>query len=133
MAALMALAWPVSGYAEGALAIGAPQNVAKSGIAFGYANNKPSADEAIQRALELCRTAPSSDEAHGLCTLVRSYHDECVAVSMDPKPGTPGAGWAINHTLKEAEENAMANCEATAGPDRRGHCEASASSCDGSN
>ena len=123
MAALMALAWPVSGYAEGALAIGAPQNVAKSGIAFGYANNKPSADEAIQRALELCRTAPSSDEAHGLCTLVRSYHDECVAVSMDP----------INHTLKEAEENAMANCEATAGPDRRGHCEASASSCDGSN
>lgn len=128
---LAALAWPSAGRAEGALAVGKPNDVAKDGVAFGYANNKATKDEAISRAIELCRTAPSSDTAQARCTLVRAYHNECLAISMDPQAGTPGAGWAIAATLEEAQQDALANCEATAGPDRQGHCELSASHCDG--
>lgn len=128
---MAALAWPSVGRAEGALVVGKPDNVVEDGIAFGYANDKATADEAIRRAMEECHSAPSSKAAQARCTLVRSYHNECVAIAMDPKAGTPGAGWAVEKTLYEAQRTAMDNCNTTAGPDRQGKCEPSASHCDG--
>ena len=121
-----------SALAVGALAVGVPDNVAEQGFAAGFATNKSSTGQARGRALYQCRHAPSSDIAHARCVIVRSFTDECVAISMDPVAGTPGAGWAISRTLAEAQRNALANCEATAGPGRHGKCEVSASHCDGS-
>lgn len=125
-----ALAWPGVGHAVGALAVGQTNSVARDGIAFGYSDNKPTAGEAVSRALALCRTAPSTPAAQARCVLVRTYSNECVAVAMDPEAGTPGAGWAIEPTLAEAEQAALDNCKATAGPDRQAYCAPSASYCD---
>ena len=49
---------------------------------------------------------------------------------MDPKAGTPGAGWAIAATNTIAEQRAMENCKATAGSDRREFCKIEVAKCD---
>ena len=61
---------------------------------------------------------------------VGTFKGECYAVSFDPKPGTPGAGWAIAATKETAEERALENCKATAGAARREFCKIEESKCD---
>jgi uncharacterized protein DUF4189 len=123
---------PVAALADGALAVGIPSDVAKDGFAYGRNVNSPTADAARGRALELCQQAKdSSDIARKLCAVFMSFHKQCVAVAMDPQPGTPGIGWAVAPTREAAEAQAMANCMVTAGPDRRQFCVKSDSACDG--
>jgi hypothetical protein len=50
--------------------------------------------------------------------------------ALDPKDGTPGAGWAIAATKALAEQRAMANCQITAGDSRRDFCRIEESKCD---
>ena len=125
------IGWASPSLAVGALAVGVPDSVSQQGFASGYATNSSSSSAARERALYECRHAPSTDIAHSRCIVVRTFTDKCVAISMDPVAGTPGAGWAINRTVSDAQRDALANCEATAGPGRHGHCEISASHCDG--
>ena len=113
--------YPDSGSAEGALAIGQPPNIVKDGYAFGIAWNYSTKEEAASNALEKCRNT-KSEGSRVLCKVVRSFTHECAVVAMDPKDGTPGAGWAIEATQEKAEENALAECRATAGPSRRQFC-----------
>ena len=113
--------YPSSGSAEGALAIGQPPNIVKDGYAFGIAWNYSTKEEAASNALERCRNT-KSEGSRVLCKVVRSFTHECAVVAMDPKDGTPGAGWAIEATQEKAEENALAECRATAGPSRRQFC-----------
>jgi hypothetical protein len=119
--------------AEGALAVGRPANVAKDGFVYGYTTKKASPDEARKLALELCRKPgeTKSSVAIPLCKLVATFHDQCVAVAEDPQAGTPGVGWAIANNLRKAESEALAKCEATAGPGRRAACKIDHSQCDG--
>jgi hypothetical protein len=116
-----AVLYPNSGRAEGALAIGQPPNIVKDGYAFGIASNYSTKEEATSNALELCRNTKSQG-SRVLCKVIRSFKNECAAVAMDPKDGTPGAGWAVEATQEKAEENALAECRATAGPSRRQFC-----------
>ena len=51
---LAALAWPQTGAAEGALAIGLPGDVAKEGVAIGWVINSDSEGTAHERALRGC-------------------------------------------------------------------------------
>jgi hypothetical protein len=125
------IGWASPSFAVGALAVGVPDSIAQQGFASGYATNRSSSHSARRRALYECRHAPSTDIAHARCIVVRTFTDKCVAISMDPVAGTPGAGWAIGHTIADAQRDALANCEATAGPGRHGRCEISASHCDG--
>jgi hypothetical protein len=129
-----AILWPNHSAAEGALAVGVPSDVAKQGFAYGYTNNKGSADEARAAALETCRRPSNtkSAEARALCTLIGTYHNQCVAVAMDPEAGTPGVGWAIAANKRAAEAQALTKCEATAGAGRRAACRVDNSYCDGS-
>jgi hypothetical protein len=46
---------PGPAIAEGALAIGLPNDVTKDGVALGWNTNSPTAAEARQRALTSCR------------------------------------------------------------------------------
>ena len=69
-------------------------------------------------------------KASDLCRVIATFHNECYAVSLDPKAGTPGAGWAIAADKETAEERALAHCKLTAGPDRAQYCEMSESNCD---
>lgn len=117
--------------AEGALAIGLPADVAKDGVAFGYAVSFASQEKAQATAMHHCRTTKeSSDAARALCRVVETFRGGCVAISMDPQAGTPGVGWALAATKPEAEQRALQACIATAGEARRGACQISISVCD---
>jgi Domain of unknown function (DUF4189) len=116
--------------ADGALAVGSTSDVAKDGIAVGTSINYKSADEARQAALKRCREYKPAPKAAAQCLSVGTFKGECYAVSFDPKPGTPGAGWAIAATKASAEERALENCKATAGDGRRDFCKIEESKCD---
>jgi hypothetical protein len=118
--------------ADGAIAIGAPADVSRYGYVYGYQLNAASKSEASDKALTNCRNAPNaSDEAKNLCVVAMTFRNQCVAVAMDPKVGTPGAGWAIATVRQDAIDQAMANCKATAGANRRDSCQLSNAGCDG--
>jgi lipoprotein NlpI len=117
--------------AEGALAVGLPPDVAKGGFASGYSYNAKTKEAARQTAMDYCRKAPTNEKAKSLCKVIDTFSDRCVAVSMDPKAGTPGVGWGIGDDLRAAESQALSRCEATAGPGRRAACVVTESNCDG--
>jgi hypothetical protein len=125
--------WSKPSVAEGALAIGLPANVSKDGFAYAYHIGKDSAEESRRPALKTCRepSPVKSAAARALCAVIASFHDQCVAVAEDPQAGTPGVGWAIADSLRDAESEALAKCEATAGPGRRAACLVDHSQCDG--
>ena len=80
------------------MAIGLPADVARDGVAFGWAVRLSRA-EADRVALEQCRTASGvPDSARSLCRVFESFAEACVAVALDPEDGTPGFGWAIAPT-----------------------------------
>jgi hypothetical protein len=128
-----ALLWGNPGAAEGALAVGLPTNVSKDGFAYAYHIGKEPTDEARRLALKTCRepSPVKSSQARALCAVIASFRDQCVAVAEDPQAGTPGVGWSIADTLRKAEAEALAKCEATAGPGRRAACIVDHSQCDG--
>ena len=116
--------------AEGAIAIGASGNFAKDGFAFGAAINKASTAEANQQALETCRKYTGAPKMAAICRVVMRFSRECYALSFDPKPGTPGVGWATADDKVKAEERALKNCEVSAGAGRRDFCKVNQSYCD---
>jgi hypothetical protein len=116
--------------ADGALAVGSTADVVKDGIAVVTSVNYKTADEAVDAALQRCRNYKPAPKAAALCQSVGSFKGECYAVSFDPKPGTPGAGWAIAPSKDLAEHRALTNCKITAGADRAEFCKVEESKCD---
>jgi hypothetical protein len=115
--------------AEGAMALGVTGNITKDGYAIGININSSSEAEARDAALKYCQTH-GSDVARAKCEIFATFHDQCAAEAEDPKPGTPGAGWAIAADKAVAEKMALTNCLATAG-DRGSFCKVVTSVCDG--
>ena len=129
---LAALAWPQTGVAEGALAIGLPGDVANEGVAIGWVINSDSEGTAHERALRGCldfKDAPADTRA--LCRVIKTFRGECVAIALDPESGTPGVGWAIAISMQAAETNALGACAATAGAARQQFCRITVLRCDG--
>ena len=116
--------------ADGALAVGSTADVIKDGIAVGTSVNYKTAAEAVDAALQRCRNYKPAPKAAALCVSVGTFKGECYAVSFDPKPGTPGAGWAIAPSKEVAEQRALTNCKITAGADRAEFCKVEESKCD---
>src|ERR1700676_401989 len=108
------IVWSYSAAAEGALAIGLPSDVAKEGYASGYSYNAKTMDDARRVAMEYCHKAPTNQKVRSLCKVIETFSNRCVAVSLDPKAGTPGAGWGIGDDIRAAERQALSRCEATA-------------------
>lgn len=130
-AVVMAVAWPSASHAEGALAVGLPGDVARNGVAFGWAIGFETRAEAEAEALKKCRAFDGAPEAtRALCRSFQSFSGQCFAVAMDPKEGTPGVGWAVAPTQAAAERRALEACRSTAGATRRQFCEVSATRCD---
>jgi hypothetical protein len=117
--------------ADGALAVGTTSDIVKDGIAMGYVVNSSAAGDARASAMEYCRTYKRAPKAAAQCQLVAEFKNECFAIALDPKDGTPGAGWAIAANKAQAESRALANCKATAGSARREYCEIDVAQCDG--
>jgi lipoprotein NlpI len=125
------IVWSHSAAAEGALAVGLPADVVRGGFASGYSYNAKTVDEARKTAMDYCLKAPTNGKAKTLCKVIETFSNRCVAVSMDPKAGTPGVGWGIGDDIRAAERLALSRCEATAGPARRAACVVTESNCDG--
>jgi hypothetical protein len=127
--ALFVAAWCHGAAAEGAMALGVTGNITKDGYAIGININSGSEAEARDAALKYCQSH-GSDVARAKCEIFATFRDQCAAEAEDPKPGTPGAGWAIAADKAAAEKMAMTNCLATAG-DRGSFCKVVTSVCDG--
>lgn len=117
-------------FAEGAVAIGQPANVANDGIAIGYSYNHTDKPGAEQRAMAECRRQEEAG-TKGLCKLVLNFRNQCVAVAVDPLAGTPGFGWSVADTAQAAAERALAMCRDTSPADRRQACKLDGDACDG--
>lgn len=119
-------------FAFGAIATAQPSDVAQDGYSSGISYNFKTSREAEDRALQECQTTPDAPpQTKKLCRVIQSFENQCVAVALDPKAGTPGAGWALGETIALARSNALQRCEETAGSDRRGECRVTAEGCDG--
>jgi hypothetical protein len=129
--ALTALA-PQPSRAMSAFAVGVPDDVATDGVALGEGHNYSSRDQAESRAINECRAnKDSSDAVHALCKIIDHFDNRCLATSLDPKAGTPGWGWAIADTARQANDQALEMCRQSAGGDRAPYCVVSQSVCDG--
>jgi len=69
-------------------------------------------------------------KARARCEVVATFSNKCAATAFDAKDGTPGAGWAVGDTGKQAADEALARCRSTAGT-RRDFCKANDPICDG--
>jgi len=117
--------------AHGAIAIGMPDDIAEGGLAMGTGYNYDTADGAKLRALQEClKFTDAPLETRGLCKIVESFDRKCFAISLDPKDGTPGAGWSVADKKEDAERKALEQCRQTAGADRATFCVVSLSNCD---
>jgi hypothetical protein len=116
--------------AEGALAVGTTGNVGADGIAIGDGFNYATRQDAIDRALAECHAQSSAPKATPSCQIVGTFARQCAAAALDPAAGTPGAGGAIAPTQQAANSQALANCQATAGANRRKFCKITQSDCD---
>ncbi len=118
--------------ADGAIAIGLPADVAKDGVAFGWVVQSATRQNAEREALKQCHEFREATEStRALCAVMRAFKNECVAIAIDPEPGTSGIGWAILPTKQAAESKALADCRATAGRSRETFCQVSIARCDG--
>jgi hypothetical protein len=100
--------------AHGALAIGAPENVAQDGLAMGVAWDMPDASTARAQALSHCRNferAPA--KTRNLCKVVNTFSRACVSVALDPQTENGAWGWGVASTLPEAEKIALRECRYT--------------------
>jgi hypothetical protein len=128
-AAALLLAPGGAARADGALAVGTTGDVVKYGVAFGMVVNLPK-EKAASKALEHCQTFKAREAAER-CSVVATFSKgECFAVALDPKSGTPGAGWAVGSDQATARSKALAMCEASAGSGRKGSCRVASTGCD---
>jgi len=121
---------PTSAVADGALAVALPPDVVKQGFAYGYVTDYPDPDKADAQALKKCRDTTVAG-VRPLCAVIQDFKNQCVAVAMDPKAGTPGVGWGVADDVITAERKALGNCEDSAGLGRRANCTVDHSGCDG--
>lgn len=117
--------------ADGALAVGLPEEGAQEGFAYGFATGW-SPEEAEKRALAECRKlrGSTSSTVRDLCHIVETFDRGCVAVAMDQENGTPGVGWGVGGDRTTAERAAITACHGTAGEGRRLFCKIDAFACE---
>lgn len=128
-AVLSSLACPTV-WAAGAVAVGQTADVAEDGYAYGNAVNARTPNDAARLALQRCRNYKGAPKAVAQCQVVSTFNRECYAIALDPKAGTPGAGWAVGADIEAAKQRSLDACEATAGPGRKGECKVDSAFCD---
>jgi hypothetical protein len=134
VAGTAAVLWSKPSTAAGAVAIGIPPGGIVKGFAGGHSLNAADMASARSGAVDGChKSTGASDAAKKACAVVASFKDECYSIALDPKDGTPGAGWAIAETQAIADDEAIQQCKNTSTPDRQKFCEVPSTNhgCDG--
>jgi Domain of unknown function (DUF4189) len=127
-----AMLHPHAASADGALAVGLPSDVAKQGLAMGYALNYANSEAAQEVALKRCREFRDAPQAtRDQCKIVEKFSKRCVAIALDQDSGTTGLGWSVARSQEAAEGGAMEKCAETAGRKRQEFCRVTLTSCDG--
>ena len=116
--------------AAGALVVGVTGNP-NHGIAYGYAWNHQTEDEAREAATLRCREYQPAPEANKFCKLIGTFTDGCFALAFDPKSDSPGMGWAVGSDRASTERRAIEDCQAAAPALRREFCKIDRMKCDG--
>jgi hypothetical protein len=117
---------------DAALAVGHPADVAKQGLAIGWAVDYASTEAAGKEALARCRGFRDAPQAtRDLCRVVQVFGNTCLAVALDPEPGTTGVGWDVHKNRDWAEDAAMERCAESSAPKRREACRVALTRCDG--
>jgi hypothetical protein len=129
-----AVLWSQPSVADGAIAIGIPPGGVVKGYAGGHSLNAADTKSARDGAVDGChKSTGASDAAKKACAVVATFKDKCYAIALDPKDGTPGAGWGVAETQALADQQALQKCRDTAGADRQQFCEVPTTNhgCDG--
>jgi len=116
-------------FAIGALAFGTTGDVAKDGYSIGINASSASEEDARASAMKWCKTH-GPKQTQDQCEILVIFHNQCVAEAQDPKPGTPGFGFALADTEEDAKTMAMAVCKASAGKGRIQFCKVASTLCD---
>jgi len=118
--------------ADAALAVSQIGDVPRQGLAVGWAVDYESKDAAEKEALARCRAFPDAPQAtRDACRIVETFSDRCIAIALDPEPGTTGVGWDVHKRRDWAEEAAMEKCAEASTPKRRASCRVALIRCDG--
>jgi hypothetical protein len=118
--------------AEAALAVGRPADVARQGLAIGWAVDYASIEAAEKEALARCRSFRDAPQAtRDQCRVVEVFGNMCLAVALDPEPGTTGVGWGVHKNRDWAEDAALERCAEASAPKRRESCRIALVRCDG--
>lgn len=118
-------------FAQSSVVVGIPGDVVRYGVSFGVAVNQADHDAADEVAMAHCRNGPDvTPTVRDLCRPVARFDNRCVAVSLDPRAGTPGFGWAIADVQDDADAEALAGCRKTDG-DQGEACVITLRMCDG--
>lgn len=127
----LTLLLPQSSEAKSAFAAGIPDDVAVQGVALGTGYDYSTREGAEERALQECRVQQDApDSTRALCKIVDHFDNRCIAISLDPKAGTPGFGWAVANSEDTSNDQALAMCRQSAGSDRAPYCVVTLSECD---
>ena len=104
-----AVGWASSSLAEGALALGMPENDPNRGFRWSIHVNTPDAGTV---AMQDCHAA-KNPKIGAACKLIRTFSDQCVAVAVNADGPVPvsAAGWAIEKDSESARRAAIAMCE----------------------
>lgn len=116
--------------AAAAIAVGVSDDPA-DGIAYGWAINFKTVDEARKEAMENCRAYKPAPNAARFCRLIGAAEKECVALAFDPKDDSSGMGWALAADREQAQKRALDDCRAAAADDRKKYCQIDIVKCDG--
>ncbi len=118
--------------ADAALVVSHVGDVARQGLAMGWAVDYASKEAAEKEALARCRAFADAPQAtRDACRVVESFRDRCLAVALDSEPGTTGVGWEVHKNRDWAEEGAMEKCAESSSPKRRTSCRVALIRCDG--
>ena len=117
--------------AAGTLALGLTDDFANDGVSVGVSWNFDTRAEADSQAVSQCRAFEEAGEAaRSQCRVAATIDNQCVAVAVDPEPGTFGLGWAMGGTSQQAEAGALAKCRSASAADRAKFCSIIESRCD---
>jgi len=110
LAALFVVASAMSpARADGALAVGIPDEGIHKGFAYAFKLNM-AAEEARKEALAACREAATKNKVPpGKCRVVESFKKGCLSVALDKKG--QWAGWAVSKDEKSAQTRAVGRCK----------------------
>ena len=126
--------------ADGALAIGVPNGNLNKGFVYGMSWDADSAVLAQTKAMSLCKgidltnnkVPDRASEAQAACEVVKTFSNQCVAVTMNGDQHTvaTGMGYGVAPDLDAAKQQAMLTCNGMRGGKGR-NCVVAGQGCDG--